>query len=92
MYVPLTLHATSLLTTFPDKRGNLILIIICGANFVIYFFTYFFYRGINRYRDQQWNEMTVTVCQNSFKYDQPNSFNRNEKRTWRQQKTKETRG
>ncbi|KAG1754764.1 major facilitator superfamily domain-containing protein [Suillus paluster] len=42
------------------KRGNLILIIICSANFMIYILTYFFYRGINRHREEQWNTMTVT--------------------------------
>ncbi|KAG1757054.1 major facilitator superfamily domain-containing protein [Suillus lakei] len=42
------------------KRGNLILIIICSANFIIYMLTYFFYRGINRHREHQWNQMTVT--------------------------------
>lgn len=41
------------------KQGNLILIIICSANFIIYMSTYFFYRGINRHREQQWNKMTV---------------------------------
>ncbi|OAX42117.1 MFS general substrate transporter [Rhizopogon vinicolor AM-OR11-026] len=43
-----------------NKRGNLVLIIICSANIVIYILTFFFYRGINRYRDQRWNRMTVT--------------------------------
>ncbi|KAG2350920.1 MFS general substrate transporter [Suillus weaverae] len=43
-----------------DKRGNLILIIVCTANFIIYMSTYFFYRGINRHREQQWSKMTVT--------------------------------
>ncbi|KAG2350918.1 MFS general substrate transporter [Suillus weaverae] len=42
-----------------NKRGNLILIIVCSANFIIYMSTYFFYRGINRHREQQWNKMTV---------------------------------
>ncbi|KAG2756320.1 MFS general substrate transporter [Suillus brevipes Sb2] len=41
------------------KRGNLILIIICSANIVIYILTYFFYRSINRHKEQQWNKMTV---------------------------------
>lgn len=41
------------------KRGNLILIIICSANIVIYILTYFFYRSINRHKEQRWNKMTV---------------------------------
>jgi hypothetical protein len=72
MYAFITLSAAQLLTTFSDKRGNLILIIICGANFVIYILTYFFYRDINRHRDQQWNRMTNTVCTDTFRNDQPN--------------------
>ncbi|KAG0707585.1 major facilitator superfamily domain-containing protein [Suillus ampliporus] len=42
------------------KQGNFILIIICSANFMLYILTHFFYRGINRHREQQWNRMTAT--------------------------------
>ncbi|TFK70418.1 MFS general substrate transporter [Pluteus cervinus] len=40
------------------KRGNRDLIAICSMNIVVYIFTYFFYKTLNKRRDRVWNNMT----------------------------------
>ncbi|GJE86200.1 MFS general substrate transporter [Phanerochaete sordida] len=40
------------------KRGNRVLIGICAMNIVLYVFTYFFYRTLNKRRERIWNSWT----------------------------------
>ncbi|EKM48229.1 uncharacterized protein PHACADRAFT_109252, partial [Phanerochaete carnosa HHB-10118-sp] len=40
------------------KRGNRVLIGICAMNIVLYIFTYFFYRTLNKRRERVWNSWT----------------------------------
>lgn len=41
------------------KRGNRDLIIITAMNIILYMFTFFFYRSINKQRDRKWSKMSL---------------------------------
>jgi hypothetical protein len=47
--------------SFTDKRGNRDLIAINSMNLVLYAFTWWFYRTLNKRRDKKWDKMSEDV-------------------------------
>ena len=73
-----------------DKRGNRDLIAICCMNIVLYGFTYFFYKIINRRRDKIWKSWSTKVCLCLMKYVifSDVGFGRNNKSTLKRRRTR----